>query len=276
MKRLGIPVPKLKDIPLAKIDMLKEYLCQLVFRLAVFGLIVWACIFRPGYFDFLVTKNMELKIQLEGFTVEQFLDALKTQYSIWWLYVVWAIFMISMMMQMLPTNLRITIGSRKVYMNHYYPVENADRLKMYEHMQRQNYGAWKTLLAWLILNGVIGLLYVFEAIGTKELALVTGAYYVGDLVCVIFWCPFQTFFMKNRCCVNCRIFNWGHFMIFTPMLFIRTFLTWSLFFTSMILVLRWEVTIILHPERFWDGTNAILKCENCQEKICRIKKPYIP
>jgi hypothetical protein len=88
---------------------------------------------------------------------------------------------------------------------------------------------------------------------------------------VVIWCPFQRFLIKNRCCVNCRIFNWGYFMIFTPMVFIRNFFTWSLFFTAVVLLIRWEVTLVRYPERFWEGSNKVLKCENCQDKICKQK-----
>lgn len=268
--------PKLKEIPLFKVDIMKSYLIQFVLRVAVLIFVFWGYLVHPHYFDFLVTKNMELQIELNGLSVEQFKETLASQYSIWWLYVIWAIFMVNMIAQMFPQSIRITMGARKVFLDHYYPVENPDRLGMYQHIQRQNLGALETLVAWLILNGIFGALYVFGIIGVKELVLLTAIYYVCDLVCVIFFCPFQTYFMKNRCCVNCRIFNWGYFMIFTPMVFIRTFITWSLFFVAVFLLLRWEVTLIVHPERFWDGTNHILKCENCQDKICQIKKPYYP
>ena len=88
---------------------------------------------------------------------------------------------------------------------------------------------------------------------------------------MLFWCPFRVFLMKNRCCATCRIFNWDHVMMFSPLLVIKGFFTWSLFFTSLVLLIRWEITIIKHPERFWEGSNAILRCTNCQDKICRLK-----
>ncbi|NLT47963.1 MAG: hypothetical protein GXX92_06055, partial [Clostridiales bacterium] len=96
---------------------------------------------------------------------------------------------------------------------------------------------------------------------------------LADLICVVIWCPFQSIIMKNRCCINCRIFNWGHFMMYTPLLFIKNFFTWSLFFTSIVVLIRWEITYAYHPYRFWEGSNINLRCENCQEKICKIKKP---
>ena len=41
---------------------------------------------------------------------------------------------------------------------------------------------------------------------------------------------------------------------------------------SVILLLRWEITFYLHPERFSEKTNLYLKCSNCTEKLCSHKK----
>ena len=78
--------------------------------------------------------------------------------------------------------------------------------------------------------------------------------------------------MKNKCCINCRIHDWGHFMMFTPMLFIKNFYSWSLFFTSLVVLIHWEIVYAQHPERFWEGSNKTLQCANCKEKTCQIKK----
>ena len=64
-------------------------------------------------------------------------------------------------------------------------------------------------------------------------------------------------------------------MMFTPMLFIQNFFCWSLFFTAAVVLIRWEIVYINHPERFWEGSNKILKCENCKDKTCQYKRNYI-
>ena len=46
-----------------------------------------------------------------------------------------------------------------------------------------------------------------------------------------------------------------------------------MFFTSIVLMLRWEITLLKHPEQFWEGSNDALKCDNCKDKICKFKKP---
>ena len=256
---------------LPKIDMFKEYVGQLILRIGVFFFIFWAYIFKPEYFDLIVTKAEMLKWQANGFTLDEMREILYSQASIWWVWAVWAFFMLNMISQMLPDFRRITMGSRKNFAKHFQPVENYDKLEMYQWVQKNNLGAIWTLLVWLGLNGIIGALFVFDIIGIKELVLISAAFYVCDLICVVIWCPFQRFLIKNRCCVNCRIFNWGYFMIFTPMVFIRNFFTWSLFFTAVVLLIRWEVTLVRYPERFWEGSNKVLKCENCQDKICKQK-----
>ena len=38
-----------------------------------------------------------------------------------------------------------------------------------------------------------------------------------------------------------------------------------------ILVLKWEITYRLHPERFSTQTNESLSCAMCQEKLCQHK-----
>ena len=84
--------------------------------------------------------------------------------------------------------------------------------------------------------------------------------------------PFQTWFMKNRCCTTCRIYNWDFAMMFTPLVFIPSLYTYSLLGFALALLIRWEVTYRLHPERFSPATNRYLSCANCKEKLCSHKK----
>lgn len=43
-------------------------------------------------------------------------------------------------------------------------------------------------------------------------------------------------------------------------------------FTSFLVLLKWEMTYAKHPERFWEGSNKVLKCSNCKDKSCQFKK----
>lgn len=189
------------------------------------------------------------------------------------MHLVWGILMLDMIPHLLPPKGE-TMGMRKWQKITYRPLEEPyDRLELLEYVQRMNRKAWLVMLIWLLLNGVVGLLYLWEIIGEAELILLSIFYYLCDVTCILMFCPFQTFIMKNRCCVNCRIFDWGHFMMYTPMLFIRSFFSWSLFFMACVILIRWEVGYASHPERYWSGSNAAIRCANCQDKMCRIKKP---
>ena len=56
--------------------------------------------------------------------------------------------------------------------------------------------------------------------------MISVLFYVCDLICVLIWCPFRLI-MKNRCCTTCRIFNWDHLMMFSPLIFVGGLLTRS-------------------------------------------------
>ena len=60
-------------------------------------------------------------------------------------------------------------------------------------------------------------------------------------------------------------------MMFMPLFFIRKTYTWSLLALSVALLVRWEITFYLHPERFSEKTNDYLRCANCTEKLCAHK-----
>ena len=128
---------------------------------------------------------------------------------------------------------------------------------------------------WILLTAAIGLLYFSRVIDRRMLFLITLFFYISDLICVVIWCPFQTWMMKNKCCVNCRIFNWDHAMMFSPLVFIPSFFSWSLVLLSLLIVVRWEYVWWKYPQRFWFRTNRILQCQNCTEKMCRIKGPLL-
>ena len=63
-----------------------------------------------------------------------------------------------------------------------------------------------------------------------------------DLICVLIWCPFRLI-MKNRCCTTCRIFNWDHLMMFSPLIFMGGFFASSLVILSAVAWLVWELCV---------------------------------
>lgn len=183
----------------------------------------------------------------------------------WLLIIIWIIYALEMFFRFFPSRIE-SMGCQKQFKQNYQPTNN-DKITLM---------SWKrTLLvvvSWFVLNGLIGLLYYLKIIDGGILVLISLFYGVCDMICILFFCPFQTWMMKNRCCGVCRIYNWDFAMMFTPYIFIPHLYTWSLLGLSLILLLRWELTYHLHPERFSEDSNASLKCANCKEKLCLHKK----
>ena len=98
--------------------------------------------------------------------------------------------------------------------------------------------------------------------------LISTSFYVCDIICVIGWCPFKTFLMHNKCCTTCRIFNWDHAMMFSPLIVIPGIWTYTLFGLSLIVLTIWEITCTIYPERFNELSNCALRCENCKDRLC--------
>jgi len=188
-------------------------------------------------------------------------------------HIVWIVLMGGMVIHVIP-HFHITMAGRKSQSQTYVePPSSYDAAELHRFVQIMNIKAWKVMLVWLCFNLIFAALYLLNVIGNAEMLLLTAFYYTSDLICMLIFCPFQSWIMKNRCCVNCRIFDWGHFVMYTPMLFIKSFFSWSLFFMACIVLIRWEVIYASHPERFWHGSNSTLRCENCTDKTCQIKQP---
>jgi len=192
-------------------------------------------------------------------------------YGINVVHVIWFVFMSIMIWHLLP-NKHLSMAWRKSKEEVYVPVDNYDELELLRYVQKQNLAAWKVMLVWLSFNAVFGLLYLLGILCAGDPLMLTVFYFLCDYICILLFCPFQKGIMKNKCCINCRIYDWGHFMMFTPMLFIKNFFSWSLFFTSLVVLIHWEIVYAKHPERFWEGSNKTLQCVNCREKTCQIKK----
>lgn len=186
-------------------------------------------------------------------------------------HLLWALFMLIMLSHLIPNN-KLSMAWQKAKGHAYKPVPNYDRLKLFEQVQNMNIRAWLVMLVWLCFNAIWGILYLAGVLVEGDLMMLSVFYFLSDYICILFYCPFQSILMKNKCCINCRIYDWGHFMMFTPLLFIKNFYSWSLFFTSVVVIIHWEIGYARHPERFWEGSNQSLQCKNCKEKTCQIKR----
>ena len=121
-------------------------------------------------------------------------------------------------------------------------------------------------------NAIFGLLHAWGIFDDGILIIISSLYAIGDIVCILFFCPFQSWFLHNKCCTTCRIYNWDFAMLLTPMFFVDNWYGRILLAMAVILMLRWELAFFLHPEYFSEKTNAYLRCANCDEKLCAHKK----
>ena len=183
----------------------------------------------------------------------------------------WAIWMIDMFLQVFPSRKFLPLGSVKFSIKEFIPrdIRNMKKLQdLVDYIKKCNLDTLRIGLVWLVLTAIVGILYFTGTIGRNVLLLFSVAFYVCDLICVLFWCPFRVWFMKNRCCTTCRIFNWDHMMMFSPIVFVPGFFTWSLCAVALLVLAIWEISFALHPERFYEGTNQALQCSNCTDRLC--------
>ena len=181
------------------------------------------------------------------------------------LIVTWSVFVVEMILRFFPSRYE-SPGSQKVFARNYIKSGSTDI-----DIQENN-ATVLVLLIWIIFNGIFGALYMLRIFDDGILILLSSAYSVCDMICILFFCPFQSWFLKNKCCGTCRIYNWDYAMMFTPLFFLRKGYAWSLLVLSIALLIRWELTFYHHPERFSEKTNEYLKCANCTEKLCTHKK----
>ncbi|MDE6520536.1 MAG: hypothetical protein K2K91_08835 [Ruminococcus sp.] len=227
------------------------YLFKFALRLILFGI--------------MIVLYIKDKVRFYQYTITSIKDGIN------FMHLMWAVFMCLMISHIFPTKV-ISMGCGKLVKSNFVPVPNYSETKLMQFVHERNIKAWKSMIVWLSGNFVIGILYFLKIIGNAEILFISGFYFISDYICILIFCPFQTFIQKNKCCVNCRIYDWGHFMMFTPMILLRTFYGWTLFFMGAVVIIRWEYMLAKYPERFWEGSNQTLRCENCKDKTCYTKK----
>lgn len=226
----------------------KIYFARLVGRCIIFILCIWAWLVKPDIYFVLNGMN--------------FFKTLSP------LHLLWAIWVVDMFLQIVPIKNKVPVGSQKLFANHFRPIRdktNHEALRSY--IVATTKAAYKVFILWCLLIVGIGLLYYWGIIDKIALFMISVLFYVCDLICVLIWCPFRLI-MKNRCCTTCRIFNWDHLMMFSPLIFTNGFFTVSLVMMSVAAWLVWELCVMMYPERFWDHSNAALQCSECTDKLC--------
>ena len=225
----------------------KQYFARLFGRVVIFTACLIMC-FKPQFYDILEGMNF-----FNGFHI---------------LHILWLIWVFDMILQIVPIKNRVALGSQKLFSNRFQPISkkiNYEVLKNY--VKKTTASAYKVFILWMLLIAVIGVLFYFDIINETGLFMISVLFYVCDLICVLIWCPFRLI-MKNKCCTTCRIFNWDHLMMFSPLIFCGGFFSISLVVIAFLAWIVWELCVLIYPERFFEMTNVALRCSNCTDKLC--------
>ena len=225
----------------------KRYFIRLFVRIAIF-ISCFIMAFYPKNFEILKGMNFFKEFHI--------------------LHILWLVWVYDMILQIIPIKNKVALGSQKLFANRFKPIRekiNYEALKNY--IVTTTKSAYKVMIIWILFIGCIGLLYYFDIINKIALFMFSLVFYVCDLICVLIWCPFRLM-LKNKCCTTCRIFNWDHLMMFSPLIFVGGFYSISLVVIAILAWLVWELCVMIYPERFFEMTNDALKCSNCTDKLC--------
>ncbi len=226
----------------------KIYFLRLIGRIAVFIIAILMYIFDRNVFQ--VAKGWNF---FNRFTL---------------LHILWALWIVDMVLQLIPVKSHISIGSQKVFESLFKPIKekiNYKNLKQY--IKNTTATAYKVMAIWIAVTVFTSILYLCGIIDTGIMVLTATFFYVCDLICVLIWCPFRLI-MHNKCCTTCRIFNWDHLMMFLPIIALNSFFSWSLVIFALAVWLVWELCVFMYPERFWENSNMALRCSECTDKLC--------
>ena len=124
--------------------------------------------------------------------------------------VIWVVFTVEMLMRFFPFRLE-SPGSQKMFASNYVRTGKTD-IKI-----EDNNAVMLVALIWISFNGIFGALHMLGILDDGIMLILCCAYSVCDLICILFFCPFQSWFLRNKCCSTCRIYNWDYAMMFTPL-----------------------------------------------------------
>ena len=227
----------------------RNYLRRLIFRIIILLIMIYIYIFHPNAYE--VSKGINF--------IKKFSP----------LHIIWIIWMVDIILQLCKVPSYWPLGSQKIWGYRYLPsIKEIDEIVIKKYMKVINTDIIAIAITWILVIAQIGTLYLTKTIPYQVVILCSTVFYVCDIICIIGWCPFKTLYMHNKCCTTCRIFNWDHAMMFTPLIFIPGIFTYSLVIMSAIVLIVWEVTCATHPERFLEKTNNALQCHNCKDKLC--------
>ena len=183
---------------------------------------------------------------------------------------IWITLAVGMLYRLFP-NKSIAMGARKHFGISNSAEYNLDDIR--EKLRRLNKRACFLALIWVMFNAaVFFVLFLLDRLTPAAAIVIVLIYAVCDLAFILFFCPFQMFFMRNRCCVECRIYNWDYIMICTPLVFFPHIYSLSLIILALAVLLRWEAAVYKKAHLFIAETNKNLSCARCKDQLCRLRR----
>lgn len=226
----------------------KTYINRLIIRILIFLIVIFIYIWNPNTFS--VVKEFNFLFSFSP------------------LHILWIIWMFDMILQLCKAPKYWPLGSQKYRKDRFIPFEKLEKKLIKKRMRKMNRDIFSIAITWILFVAIIDLLYLTNTISYQIVVLCSVFFYVCDTICVVVWCPFRRFFMHNKCCTTCRIFNWDHAMMFLPLIVIPGLWTYSLIIMSFIILFVWEYCCFTYPERFHEKSNCALRCSNCEDKLC--------
>jgi len=190
------------------------------------------------------------------------------------LHIFWIFLAFEMLIVVIP-NLNHYSYSGKHLMKHYLAVPKFDIDKLIEFTKQNGIKALRSAIFWIVFNTPFTILFFLGYLDSLFFYWLFFLYYFFDTVCINIFCIFHVFIVRNKCCNDCRIYNWGNFMYCTPLMFIPNVWNYSLVFLSIIILIQWETSAHNHPERFSPISNLSLQCQHCPHD-CRYQSSRHP
>lgn len=208
-------------------------------------------------YDYIYNTNL-IKDYLINYKILNFISII---------HIFWIFLILEMLVLIIPKFNRYSYSGKHL-LKHYLPVTNYDSEKLNQFTKENSKKALKSAIFWIVLNAPFAVLFFLGYIHPLFFYWLFLLYYFFDTVCINIFCIFHVYLVRNKCCNECRIYNWSNYMYCTPLLFIPNIWNYSLVFLSIIILIQWEVSVHYHPERFSSISNRTLQCNYCPHE-CR-------
>ena len=176
------------------------------------------------------------------------------------LLLIWVKLVTGMLFRLIP-NKRIPFGARK-HFDYTFGITPAKK--------QIHKGVYSIAIAWIIFNSALFYgMHLLDILAFEYAVIVVLLYSVFDVAFILFFCPFQKIFMGNRCCAECRIYNWDYIMMCTPLLLFPSVYSLSLIAVALAVLLRWEFAMRKKKD-------LSVSCASCEDRLCAIKRRFSP